>query len=122
MPDFDLGKRLFEFAVRVIKYLRKLGKSVEYDVIKYQLTKASSSSTANYEEAQAASSKADFKNKINISLKEMRESNFWLRLIDALNNNKDKELIELIKESEELKKILGSINSKVAKSIKKNNL
>ena len=117
MPDKDLGKRLFDFAVKVIKYLRKIDKSIENGVIRYQLTKSSTSSSANYEEAQAASSKADFKNKINISLKEMRESNHWLRFIKALMEKEDLQLNELIKESDELKKILGSIYSKVSKSI-----
>ena len=82
--DKDLGKRLFNFAINVIKYLRKLDKSKDIDVISYQLIKASTSSGANYEEAQSASSKADFKNKINISLREIRESNYWLRLLQVL--------------------------------------
>lgn len=112
MPDIDLANRLFEFAVNVVLYLRKLGNAVDLKVVKYQLIKASSSSAANYEEAQAASSKADFKNKINISLKEMRESNFWLRFLSRIIKA-DEELIKLTKESEELKKILGSISSKI---------
>lgn len=112
MPDIDLGNRLFEFAVNVVLYLRKLSNSIEVKVIKYQLVKSASSSAANYEEAQAASSRADFKNKINISLKEMRESNFWLRFLKRINKT-DEELSKLIKESEELKKILGAINSKI---------
>ena len=112
--DIDLGKRLFEFAVNVIKYCRKLSKSMEHDVIQYQLIKSSSSSGANYEEAQAASSKADFKHKIDISLREMRESNYWLRILNEIEpiNNK---LSKLEQESNELKKILGAISYKVRK-------
>lgn len=113
--DLDLNKRLFDFAVRVIKYCRILKKTKDHDVVVYQLFKSSSSSGANYEEAQAGSSRADFKNKIDISLREMREANFWLRLIEAVDNSDD-ELKYLINESEELKKILGSISSKVSKS------
>ena len=78
--DKGLGKRLFEFAVRVIKYCRKLPNSKEYDIIKNQLIKSSTSSGANYEEAQGASSKPDFVYKVKISLKEMRESNYWIRI------------------------------------------
>lgn len=66
-------------------------------------------------ESQSASSRADFKNKINISLKEMRESNYWLRIISAISNESE-EIKYLIRESEELKKILGSIVSKVSKN------
>lgn len=62
---------------------------------------------------QAASSRADFSNKIKISLREMRESNYWLRI--CLHSNfDDKDLIEkLLEESSELKNILGSICSKL---------
>jgi len=65
----DLQIRLLNFIVRVIKFLRNLPNSPEYSVIKYQLIKSSSSTGANYEEAQAASSKADFIYKVQISLR-----------------------------------------------------
>jgi len=107
----DLEKRLFDFAVRTIKYLRTLPDTAEIKVIKYQLTKSSTSSGANYEESQAGSSKADFNNKTRISLREMRESNYWLRIIKELVEP-GSELIWLIQESKELKNILGSIVQK----------
>lgn len=112
--DSGLGKRLFDFAVRVIKYCRKLPKSNEYDIIKNQLMKSSTSSGANYEEAQGAISKADFFNKINICLKEMRESNFWIRIVKEIRDS-DSELESLLRESFELKSILGAISSKSTK-------
>ncbi len=115
--DMGLGKRLFDFAVNVIKYCRKLPKSKEYDIIKNQLIKSSTSSGANYEEAQGASSKADFFNKINISLKEIRESNYWIRIVKEIKET-DSELEFLFKESLELRSILGAISSK---STKRNN-
>lgn len=113
--DKDLGKRLFDFSVSVIRFSRALNKSKDHDVIQYQLIKSSTSSGANYEEAQSASSKADFKHKIDITLREMRESNYWLRIIEEVDNTDDN-LELLINESEELKKILGSISSKVLRS------
>lgn len=108
----DLGKRLFGFSVRTIKYLRTLPDNTEFKVIRYQLTKSSTSSGANYEEAQAGSSKADFNNKVRISLREMRESNYWLRIIKGVSEFEQEELSILIKESDELKNILGSIVQK----------
>lgn len=107
----DLNKRLFDFSVNVILSVRRLPSSAEYKVISYQIIKSSSSSAANYEEAQAAVSKADFVNKTGISLKEMRESNFWVRLIIAIGN-KTEEWEKLEDESAQLMKILGSIYSK----------
>jgi len=56
----DLIERLFRFSVEVIVFLRDIKNNQETGIIKYQLIKASTSSGANYEEAQGASSKADF--------------------------------------------------------------
>lgn len=61
-----LNDRLFNFAVRSIKYLRTIKNEPEITVIKYQLSKSSTSSGANYEEAQAAVSTNDFSNKVSI--------------------------------------------------------
>jgi four helix bundle protein len=113
----NLTERLFNFAVNVLKFLKKLPRTPEMNVMRYQLAKSSTSSGANYEEAQAGSSKPDFNNKVRISLREMRESNYWLRIIkDTLDDNKlDNELLPLIDESTQLKKILGSIVTKTNK-------
>lgn len=108
MRENDLLKRTFDFGVNVLLYLRLLPETSELKVIKYQLIKASTSIGANYEEAQAGSSKADFIHKVNIALKEARESNYWLRMLAALEGEKD-ELLLLIRESNELKNILGAI-------------
>ena len=110
----DLSERLFEFAVRVIKYLRNLPNAPEYKIIRYQLTKSSSSSGANYEEAQAGSSRADFANKVRIALREMRESNYFLRILNVTlpDTYKDTEFSFLLQESKELMNILGSIMTK----------
>lgn len=110
----DLLDRLFRFSVRTIKFLRCLPDNTETKVVNYQLIKSSTSSGANYEEAQAGSSRADFTNKVRISLREMRESNYWLRIINSLDYSQinKQELSLLIKESEELKKILGAIVQK----------
>ena len=77
-----------------------------------QLTKAATSSGANYEEAQGASSKADFINKARISLKEMREANYWLRILQKVESKQTMQMTLLVRESEELKNILGSICKK----------
>ena len=109
-----LEERLFEFAVRTITFLRTLPDSLEYKVIRYQLIKSSTSSGANYEESQAGSSRPDFCNKVRISLREMRESNYWLRLITAITNDNTTtvELLWLVQKSHELKLILGTIVQK----------
>lgn len=109
--DYDLNERLFNFGVRCLKHIRFFPNTPEYKTIRFQLSKSATSAGANYEEAQAASSRADFRNKIKISLREMRESNYWLRVTKALEEDSPNnvELLWLLKESEELKKILGAI-------------
>ena len=111
--DEGLGERLFRFAIDVLTFLGSLLKTPEAQVIRYQLAKASSSSGANYEEAQAASSKADFTHKMKIVLREMRESNYWIRICIALKFGSEIEANRLKTESTELKNILGSICSKL---------
>lgn len=113
----DLAERLFQFAVRTIKFLRILPNELEFNNIRFQLAKSTTSAGANYEESQGASSKNDFIYKNEISLKEMRESNYWLRIIEAtliFEGELKKELQFLLDESGQLKNILGSIvkNSK----------
>lgn len=111
----DLKKRTFDFAVKVIKFLKDIKYSKENDVIKYQLVKSATSIGANYEECQGAYSKDDFKYKIGICLREARETNYWLRIIKAADILDDPTLIldDLIQESIELEKIFSSINKKV---------
>jgi four helix bundle protein len=84
MEGKDLQERLFRFAVDVIKMLRSLKGGNELKIINYQLGKSATSAGANYEEAQAAVSRADFGFKVSISLKEMRESYYWLRILKEL--------------------------------------
>jgi four helix bundle protein len=116
MKEKELCSRLFRFAVDIIKMLKGIGSGFSLNVIKYQLTKSATSCGANYEEAQAACSRADFLNKVRISLKEMRESNYWLRILSELNLKNDKEIESLLYESLELKNILGAISKSASKS------
>ncbi|MBE0649552.1 MAG: four helix bundle protein [Bacteroidales bacterium] len=113
----DLAERLVSFSIEIIKLFRKLPITEEYKIIRYQLIRSATSSGANYEEAQGASSRADFTNKVRISLKEMRESNYWLRVIEGINEQSSlqDEIKNLIEESSELKNILGAICSKTTR-------
>jgi four helix bundle protein len=108
----ELTERTFKFAVDAIKFLKSLKHSKENDVIKYQLTKSAISIGANYEESQASNSKEDFYYKIGIVLREARESNYWLRVLEASEIVNSQELDGLIQESAESKKIFGSIFAK----------
>ena len=110
---FDIRERAFTFAVRIVKLCRYLEKttSVSKNLLS-QLLNAGTSVGANLEEAKGGQSRADFSHKNSISLKEARESNYWLRLILATNNFDEKisaGIKELEIESLELSKIIGKI-------------
>ena len=109
MKENDLLKRTFNFGISCLKFLRKLESNPENNLIRFQLGKSCTSIGANYEESQAGSSKADFTNKVKIALREARETNYWLRVLKELNDSNDESLESLIKESQELKNILGAI-------------
>lgn len=109
MKENDLLKKTFNFGISCLKFLRKLESNPENNLIRFQLGKSCTSVGANYEESQAGSSKADFINKVKIALREARETNYWLRILKELNDNNDESLELLIKESQELKNILGAI-------------
>ncbi len=109
----DLSERLFSFAVNIIMFLREIPDNSETKVIKHQLIKAATSGGANYEESQAGISRKEFAMKVGISLKEIREAGYWLRIILKTGLASVDRIEDLIKESNELRLILGSISTKI---------
>jgi four helix bundle protein len=100
--------------VDVILYLRTVKNTVETIDMKRQLVKAATSSGANYEESQGSPTKPDVRTKIGISLKEMRESNYFLRIFEQLKLGDLKKNDYLVNESSELKRILAAILNKLS--------
>ncbi|MEQ8525125.1 four helix bundle protein [Gracilimonas sp.] len=70
----------FQFSLKIIELFRKLQAEREY-IISKQLIRSGTSIGANVEEAIAGQSKKDFLSKLSISLKEARETHYWLRLL-----------------------------------------
>ena len=103
----DLLDRTFELGVRILKILPAFPSNESFRVVKYQLAKSSTSIGANYEEAQTAESRDDFIHKVGISLKEVRESHYWLRVLRALTTAPDKQKMmdTFIAEAAEFKSI-----------------
>ena len=110
----DLCDRLLKFAVDTITYLRTVKNTLETMDTKRQIIKSATSSGANYEESQGAPTKPDVRTKIAISLKEMREANYFLRLYQQLKLGDAEKGKYLVNESLELKKILGAILNKLS--------
>lgn len=93
------------FSVKVIKCCHDLMKNKANDVLANQLLKSGTSIGANLHEANYAYSKADFASKIQISLKECNETEYWLEVLSA-NNLLKEEHQELLQDCKELKRML----------------
>ncbi len=106
----EIQDRAFQFAVRVVKLANRLPRTVAGIEVGRQLVRAATSVGANLEEADAAESKADFVHKVGIAHKEAREARYWLRIVRASLLDDD-EVVSLLRESEELVRILHTIVS-----------
>ena len=81
----------FEFAVRIVKLYRYFCDEKKEYVLSKQLLRSGTSIGANIHEGNYASSKADFLNKFQISLKECYKTDYWLEIFkDAEMISKDK--------------------------------
>lgn len=107
----------YEFAVRDVKLHRFLiQKHHEYDLSR-QLLRSGTSIGANIEEAIGGTTKKDFKYKLSISYREARESHFWIRLLrDSEYITKD-QAQSLLKDCDELLKLLGTIIKTTKRSL-----
>ena len=111
--EFNLEMRTTEFAKKVIRLCKSLPKNSINDRLVGQIVGSSGSIGANYREANDALGKKDFIQRLKITRREAKESEHWLELILEANSNKETDIKSLMKESEELVKILSSIIIKV---------
>ena len=103
---YDLEERLLEFSVRILKVVDQLPNTRTGNHVAGQLLKSGTSPYPNHGEAQAAESAKDFVHKLRISLKELRETQRWLKLIQRVPLIEKPELLnDIIEETEELIKI-----------------
>ena len=104
---YDLKDRLIDFAVRIIKLSESLPTTKAGRHISGQMLRSGTSPAANYGEAISAESRADFIHKLKIALKELRETEVWLKIIIRSKIVKNiNRLIPLVEETDELISIL----------------
>jgi len=103
----DLDDRLLEYGARIIRLVESLPNTVVGRRVADQLLRSGTSVGANYEEAQGAESKDDFAHKLQIALKELRESNYWLRLLVKSGKISAAQMTSLLDESNQLRAILS---------------
>lgn len=108
--NYDLEERVAKFGEDVIKFCRTIKIDQITKSLINQLVRAATSVGANYMEANQASSKKDFKNKIRICQKEANESKHWLRMVSVSCEDKKEECRNLWKEAHELTLIFAKIS------------
>lgn len=108
---FNLEERTARFGESIIRLCKKIRQDMINKSIIDQAIRSSTSIGANYCEANGASSKKDFKNKIHICKKETQETKHWLRMIVSANPEIKEECRGLWQEAQELTLIFGKIIS-----------
>ncbi len=103
-----IADKAYDFALQIISVYKELKKENEFELSK-QILRSGTSIGANVNEAISAVSKKDFVHKLSISLKEARETKYWLHLLRDSGYINQKTFNKSNKDCEELIKILSSI-------------
>src|SRR4051794_31255383 len=112
----DIYQRAFEFACRVVRLHRVLSRRRGTHMVAInQLVRAGTGIGSNLEEAKGAQSRRDFIAKARISLKEARESHYWLRILAECELVPRRRIEPLLSEANEIVAVLTAIILKTAK-------
>jgi len=112
--EYNLEERTAKFGENIIILCKRVKSDHVTEPIIRQLVRAGTSVGANYTEANGASSKKDFRNKIFICKKEIQETKHWLRMLGKCGY-KEEELRRIQKEAQELSLIFGKISATLNK-------
>lgn len=99
----------YAFAKRIIMVFKYLSEQKKEYILSEQLLRCGTSIGANIEEAIGGQSSKDFYAKLIISYKEARETHYWIRLLKDINYIPEDEAESLLKDVDELLRIIGSI-------------
>ncbi len=106
----EILERTFKFAVRIVRLCEHLDAKPGVGRVLYpQILRCGTSVVSNIEEAQAGQSRADFISKMEIALKEARETHVRLRILSAAGVVARRRLDPLVAEADEIKRVLGAI-------------
>jgi four helix bundle protein len=101
--------KALKFAIEIVALYKKLCEEKSEYIISKQILKSGTSFGANIKEAIQASSKRDFLMKMNIALKEVSETEYWIELLEATNFLDTDEMKTISDNCRELNKILVAI-------------
>lgn len=112
-----IQEKSYQFALRIIKlYQFLVGEKHEF-VMSKQVLKSGTSIGANVEEAVGGQSEKDFFTKITIAYKEARETHYWIRLLFDSGYITETQRNSLLKDCDEILKILGKIQTTMRSKI-----
>ena len=114
--EYNLAKRTTKFGEDIIVFCKGIKQDNINKPIINQLVRSGTSMGANYCEANNASSKKDFRNKIFICKKESQETKYWLQMLAKCNSESKEEIRKLWKECQELTMIFQKIISTMNKN------
>jgi len=97
MKRFELEERLIDFAANVILFTNHIEKSFAGNHLTGQIIRSSTSPALNYGEAQSAESNKDFVHKMGICLKELRETNNCLKIIERAKLHSNLKMLDELK-------------------------
>lgn len=93
--DNIIIKKSYSFALMIIDVYKFLTNEKKEYVVSKQMLRSGTSIGANIHEAVSSESKKDFVHKLNIAVKEARETSYWLNLLkdsEYINNGQFKDL------------------------------
>ncbi|MEA3323332.1 MAG: four helix bundle protein [Patescibacteria group bacterium] len=108
MKNDDFKIRLYEFTLKLIKFIDALDKSdLSSRKIADQLFRSGTSIMANYVEGQSSVSTKEYTNFFAISLKSANESKYWFALLRDSGKVKSEDVAWFLSELDEISKIFG---------------
>ena len=110
-----IQEKSFAFAVRIVNLYKYLYEEKQEFVLSKQILRSGTSIGANIEESIGGQSDKDFFTKLTIAYKEARETVYWLKLLLATDYLNQEQTDSLLKEAEEICKILGKIQITIRK-------
>jgi len=113
-----LKEKSYAFAIAIVKLMQYLVSERKEYVLSKQILKSGTSIGALVREAEFGQSKADFINKLSISLKEANETEYWLNILHDTQYINNELFVSLHSDCKELIAILVSSINTAKKSVK----
>lgn len=118
MRDNPIKDKSYSFALKAVNIFKDLQQKKEF-ILSKQFLRSATSIGANIEEGIQAQSKKDFIHKLSISQKESFETHYWVRLLRGTHYLEEHVANELLKDCEEIQKIITAILKTAKNNIKK---